>query len=178
MRKRETMTFDRPQFNAGVNVTVRYDKKWSRSGAIYINLGGGHTHGPVVPYAREVTFSTLTDLDLINQHDPDCRTVEGLFTVMKKAHAEFTKDDTVVVVSFILPHTIPQINDMVFGPDMVPYCRGQISEVIPLNDDFYEICWENSKGMDDRAVVHSANYLNDIIDGNDGWFIVKTYRHP
>lgn len=174
----KTLTFVNPTLNDGVNVAVIRRGEVVMGDKVSISLGGNYWYPLTIFHLTNVPFSSITEWQLINHHDEESRTPVGLLAKLREQYVDFSEDETVSVISFIVNKRIPVFGDMVFGPDMVPYCRGQISEVIPLNDDFYEICWETRTGMDDRAVVHSANYLNDVIGGNDGWFIVKTYRHP
>lgn len=174
-REIKLLQFSNPVFNDGINVTVRHGTKWKDEDRAYVQLGGTHRHGPVILHTRSVEFNKLTDADVMHEHDPSCRTVEGLAAELKRVYPTFVETDVVTLVVFMLRLRTPLVGDMVWLPDMVPYFAGHIEDVIPLNDDFYEIKFGHEKGREYRAVVHAANYLHDVDDENDGWFVVTTY---
>lgn len=175
MRDIKLLEFSNPVFNDGINVTVRRGTKWNGVDMAYVQLGGTHRHGPVILHTRSIEFNKLTDADVMHEHDPSCRTVAGLAVEMKRVYPEFAETDVVTLVTFMMRLQAPALGDMVWLPDMVPYFAGHIDDVIPLNDDFYEIKFSHEQRREYRAVVHAANYLHDVDGENDGWFVTKTY---
>lgn len=169
-REIKLLEFSNPVFKNGVNLTVRRGTKWHMVDMAYVQLGGEHRHGPVILTTEIKKFNELIDVELRDEHDPSCRTVEGLAVEMKRVYPEFEVTDEVTLVKFILNIQAPQLDDMVWVPDMVPFFMGCVEDVIPLNDGFYEIMFEGK-----RAIVHEANYLHDVDDENDGWLVTKTY---
>ena len=170
-RKIPLLEFSNPVFKDGINLTTRRGRKWHGVDMAYIQLGGEYRFGPAILATRVLPFNEVTDADLKNEHDPSCRTVEGLAVEMKRVYPEFDLTDEVTLVEFILHIRPPQIGDMVWIPDMVPLYAGKIQDVIPLNDDFYEIQFGEERFASLRAIVHAANYLHDVDDEEDGWFI-------
>lgn len=170
-RQIKLLEFSNPVFKDGVNLTTRRGRKWHGVDMAFIQLGGTHTFGPAILATRVLPFNEVTDADLKNEHDPSCRTVEGLAIEMKRVYPEFELTDEVTLVEFILGLRAPAVGDMVWLPDMIPLYAGKVEDVIPLNDDFYEIKFGEENSLSRRAIVHAANYLHDVDDENDGWFI-------
>lgn len=92
-----------PQFHTGRNTSVRRGSRWHGVARARIELGDGH-HSAALPLHTELRcFDTLTANDLRDEHDPACRTPEGLAVVMRRLYPGFTQDETVTLVHFHWP---------------------------------------------------------------------------
>jgi len=74
-----------------VNLTVRRGVKWAAQKGNEVEVRET-TRGKVfgtatITATRVVKFDDLTDADLHCNHDPECRTVAGLFDRMRRAYA-------------------------------------------------------------------------------------------
>jgi len=95
MRMKE-LQFNNPIFKSGENITVRRGVKWSlEDEAIILGLG----ERPIGAQVKR--FADITDYDLINEHDPDCRSKDGLLSVMEGIYDKFDTKEIVTLVSFI-----------------------------------------------------------------------------
>jgi hypothetical protein len=102
MVKLPILQFFNPVFHIGRNVTVRKGTKWANE-VMAVVLGDANT-AYVVPLVTHVQpFNLLTDKDLVDEHDPGCRTVAGLLADLQRAYPGFKATDEVTVVKFILP---------------------------------------------------------------------------
>jgi len=89
------LKFQNPTFNDGENVTIRRGDKWNNIKEALIN-------GKSVNLKTElIRFNELTDLHIKNEHDPKCRSIEGLFEVMSELYYGFNKDEYVTIIYFI-----------------------------------------------------------------------------
>lgn len=167
--------FSNPVFKNGVNLTVRRGTKWHGVDRAFIQLSDFIRHGTVALATEVKVFNELTDVDLIDEHDPSCRTVEGLAAEMKRVYPEFEVTDEVTLVKFILRMRTPVIGDNVWLPDMFPCFVGLIEDVVPLNDDFYEIKFGSEDQLSRRSIVHAVDYLYNVYSGQNGWVAIKTY---
>jgi len=91
-----------------MNVTVRNGNKWLKANVgdqLVIKKTGGEQiiyAGTVVGKAY-IPFKMIPDTWLANEHDPDCRTREGLFLHgMKPAYPNFTENNYVTVLLFTI----------------------------------------------------------------------------
>lgn len=165
------LEFSNPVFHDGVNLTVRRGRKWLGERYANVQLGGGFTTNKVRLHTKTVVFSSLVDADVLYEHDPSCRTVEGLARELKRVYPEFSETDEVTLVTFILEFTTPQIGDKVYHPDMIPFLAGNVEDVIPLNDNFYEIAYSSTYSKTMRCIVHVANFVYNLGGINEnGWF--------
>lgn len=168
----KTLEFTNPTFRDGFNVTVRRGTKWLGIRQALISLGSHYTCVSHLE-TRAVAFKELTDLDLVFEHDPECRTVAGLAKVMKEVYPEFDPEvDIVTLAVFYIGSRKPEVGDKCLGYDMTPAFMGRIKNIIELNDGFYEIEYMgvNNRTEDevwDRHIVHKSQY-NDTYDG---WFV-------
>ena len=97
-------------FHPGLNITVRRGLEWFRKGVIpgqTITLcvcPPGHDH-TVVGQAR-VAFVMAAQIEAIPEelmayeHEPSCRTKEGLLAAMSRALGEVRADEIVTVIGF------------------------------------------------------------------------------
>lgn len=100
------LKFNNPIFHNGYNITVRLGYKWYDEPSAFI----------LNPEKNKFTFVSLTaykffhfsELEnyasslLINEHDPSCRTYEGLLKCMKETYKDFHEDSPVTVIGFHL----------------------------------------------------------------------------
>lgn len=95
------LEFQNPVFNAGWNTTVRRGRKWSKEGIAKVKIGQSFAVVELRPLTYR--FNQLSDHILRHEHDPSCRTVEGLFNEMCRVYPGFQRNEEVTVVDFWLP---------------------------------------------------------------------------
>jgi len=95
------LEFQNPVFHPGWNTTVRRGSKWSKERLAGVQVGSSC----VVVELKSVQyhFHQLRDHMLRHEHDPSCRTVEGLFTEMCRIYPGFQRNEEVTLVDFWLP---------------------------------------------------------------------------
>jgi hypothetical protein len=105
-----TLYFRNPTFKIGTNVTCRRGIKWSSvTGPITVSELGTP---PLKEYliqaisTRVFRFSDLTDGDVANEHDPECRTYDGLYKEMRRVYPGFDSREIVTLVSFEIPPSL------------------------------------------------------------------------
>lgn len=173
----KTLLFSNLVFNDGFNLTVRRGRKWSLESKANIQLGKGE--GEFLPGVRIQTrvapFSSLTNNDVFQEHDPECRTISGLLAEMQRVYEGFDVNELVTLVVFYLDLSPPQVGDGVYEVDMGgPYRSTQIKEVKDLGNHLYW-CATNHP-VNDRDgrkqittfVTHAA-YRQQTPEVN-GWF--------
>ena len=98
--------FLEPVFHPGLNVTVRNGDKWMQTNigdGLLIKKTGEDTviHTADLIAKAYVPFRLIPEAWLAYEHDPACRTLEGLFEYgMKPAYPDFTEDNYVTVLLF------------------------------------------------------------------------------
>ncbi|WP_449465660.1 hypothetical protein [Stenotrophomonas humi] len=92
--------FANPQFHTGRNTSVRRGDRWHGIAQVRIEQGAGRHSAPLPLLTELRRFDTLTTADLHDEHDPACRTPEGLLTVMRQLYPEFQADEIVTLVHF------------------------------------------------------------------------------
>lgn len=102
------LDFLNPTFHYGRNVTIRRGHEWyekaqkgdevaiMRTGIDKI-LAQGKIESLICRRFRDVTIENL-----LNEHDPECRTPAGLVYAMLRAYPDFTLDDIVTVIEFVI----------------------------------------------------------------------------
>lgn len=115
----ETLKFKNPVFKAGRNVTCRRGTRWDtlpKENVYIIDTEDPITDDGETKVLHVVDIETLVlrfedlrDIDLIDEHDPACRSVDGLLDTMKKVYfernmPEFDSREIVTLVSFNLDH--------------------------------------------------------------------------
>jgi hypothetical protein len=100
----EKLLFQNPNFEPGTNVTIRRGVKWLKQDGQIVILADldGNEHGTVRISAETVIFSEISQYELDHEHDPDCRTREGLFEVMRQIYGDFGQDEIVTVITFTI----------------------------------------------------------------------------
>ncbi len=100
MRK---LKFANPLFEDGLNLTVRKgDKSHGKKGNIRLtDVKGNFKRVALISHTMFGNFSNLNDMLLEHEHDPECRTVDGLFKAMKEVYPGFKRTDDITLVFFI-----------------------------------------------------------------------------
>ncbi len=164
------LEFQNPVFHDGFNLTVRRGIKWSYEDQAIVNFGPKH-YAVVNLMTVVKRFDEINDYDLVYEHDPICRTVDGLAKVMKEVYHEFERTDMVTLAVFYLRLRPPQKGDQVFHADMSPVLMGSVTDVIQLNDGYYEITYSfdiPDGEVTHRSIVHEAEWLTNIPNGTQG----------
>lgn len=89
------LKFNNPVFEVGPNLTVRRGVRWSLEDEAMI--GGVEV---VKIKARVMRFSDIRRYDLRNEHDPKCRTYDGLLNTMYDLYDDFDEREIVTLVEF------------------------------------------------------------------------------
>ena len=102
--------FQNSVFSKGWNVSIRRGIKWDTlpkndvcivDANDSLNEDGTTKVLHVVDIQTKVLrFCDLTDNDLQQEHDPECRTVSGLLEVMKNVYSGFDERELVTLVTF------------------------------------------------------------------------------
>jgi hypothetical protein len=92
--------FSNPKFHTGRNTSVRRGDRWHGVAQARIEQGAGRHTGPLPLHTELRRFDMLTAADLRDEHDPACRTPEGLLAVMQRLYPGFQADETVTLVHF------------------------------------------------------------------------------
>jgi hypothetical protein len=107
--KEHTLEFLNPQYHFGDNVTVRKGYKWvekAHEGDVVWIVRTGETNPVAKGIIKEMnSHQTIKDChleDLWLEHDPECRTPNGLVVAMLRAYPDFTLNDPVTVIKFTI----------------------------------------------------------------------------
>ena len=102
--------FKNPVFKEGVNVSVRRGVKWDvgeKDNILIIDTndpiredGIDKVLHVVDIETKVMRFGDITDSELVNEHDPMCRMLEGLLPVMRRVYPGFEINEIVTIVSF------------------------------------------------------------------------------
>lgn len=101
------LKFNNPVFNKGESVTVRRGLKWADC----------LTQRVILEDLREVmissikivpSFDYIREIDLANEHDPKCRTKEGLFQVLQETYEGVTKEEPFTLIYFYVDEYYPK----------------------------------------------------------------------
>ena len=170
------LQFTNPVFRKGFNLTVRKGTKWHNVEECRVELGGGYTKYVNRLETHVMNFNELTDADLVYEHDPSCRTVEGLLKELKRVYPDFAENDEVTLITFYLTGRAPTIGDKIYVADMVPIDVSKIESVIDLDNSFWEITAVNPSI---RFIVHESHWdrtlgewsnANNVPPQSGGWF--------
>ena len=97
----KTIHFNNPIFHDGINCTVRHGYKWADlkiGEEILLN----EIRRAVVKKLLICRFGELKKRDLSCEHDPNCRTVDGLFNALSEIYPGFSNNSVVTVIYFKL----------------------------------------------------------------------------
>ncbi len=97
------LKFMNPVFKTGINVTVRRGTKWSGTDNEYVSIINTNQNinkkGKIL-LTKCKRFKDITEEDIENEHDPVCRTTNGLYKVMKRTYPDFGKNEIITIVKF------------------------------------------------------------------------------
>ncbi|HLC21739.1 MAG TPA: hypothetical protein VJM10_06495 [Candidatus Methylomirabilis sp.] len=106
----KTVHFISGTFHPGLNITVRRGLAWSQKGLLpgeTITLcvcPHGHDHDVVaqarVAFVMVAQVADIPDELMAYEHEPLCRTKEGLLAAMSRVLGEVRSDDIVTVIGF------------------------------------------------------------------------------
>jgi len=100
----KTLLFSNPVFHEGINVTCRNGYKWAGEMGSLVNVqdtdgttdyGMAHVLGVMTVCLNRVPESVLA-----LEHDPSCRTREGIIAEMQKVYGDGLKEDAPTTVLF------------------------------------------------------------------------------
>lgn len=92
------LEFSNPVFNDSLNLTVRRGIKWaSIDGLIWVGEKAAK-----IKNTKVFRFSDITDKDLELEHDPSCRSLDGLTIEMQRVYKDFNVNEIVTLVFFEL----------------------------------------------------------------------------
>ncbi|QDJ96540.1 hypothetical protein Xoosp13_354 [Xanthomonas phage Xoo-sp13] len=170
------LEFTNPVFNNGLNATVRRGRKWEHARHAVVKLATNHTVYTDGMVTRTIKFSELEACDVKHEHDPACRTIDGLFKVMQEVYPGFTREEDVTLIYFIITRVTPEIGQDVYVPDMYPVLVGKLTEVIELNDRFWELHYTVKTQEGDLQaqsfIVSEYEWDRSLM----GWFDTKYYE--
>ena len=98
------LLFENPVFERGTNLTVRRGVKWDV--ADHKNVQVASTKAPEETIAvvdiqtRVMSYQDLRTDDLAYEHDPECRTWDGLYKAMNEVYEDFDEMEIVTLVWF------------------------------------------------------------------------------
>jgi len=97
-----TILFRNPTFHSGINVTVRRGIKWAETHGRVVAQGTvDKIYTPLnILRTKVIRFCDITQGDMDNEHDPDCRNYHGLWAEMACAYHGFDEQEIVTVVYF------------------------------------------------------------------------------
>lgn len=93
------MKFGHPVFHQGMNVTCRMGNKWLKK------VQPGDTFDAEGKRAlchclHICRFNQIPPSMISYEHDPECRSVDGLYGVMSKLYPKFNRNSVVTLVGF------------------------------------------------------------------------------
>lgn len=100
------LKFTNHVFKPDRNTTVRRGRKWLHRSHALIDLGDENPSMLATISTNLMPFHLLTDNWLRDEHDPSCRTVDGLLEEMKRIYPGFKPYEDVTLVDFHLPEYI------------------------------------------------------------------------
>ena len=96
-----TNYFNNPVFHDGINCTVRHGYKWAnlRIGEEILLNGDKRASVKKLLICR---FNEIKEKDISCEHDPECRTIDGLLSTLSKLYSNFSNNSVVTVIYFEL----------------------------------------------------------------------------
>ncbi len=104
--KKPVLLFTTYKFRTGTNLSIRRGPQWASK----IDVGdtiwlqsreGGEQRKALVTGIKVKRFRDIREQDLALEHDPQCRTWNGLSTTMKKLFDDFDETEIVTMVYFM-----------------------------------------------------------------------------
>jgi hypothetical protein len=114
--KKRKMYFKNAVFTMGkINCTTRRGTQWNSPGAFIEIYETGSKNklydGKIVSTVKK-PFNEIIDEDIVCEHDPDCRTYDGLLNAMKIAYGDdFDENCIVTLVYFTIEDNLINDND-------------------------------------------------------------------
>lgn len=102
--KIKLLKFNNPIFNHGNNITIRNGTKWLLEPVAFIYLPKQNKYALVELRRISCKFNEIKlfkDL-LLSEHDPECRTYDGLLKCMQNTYENFTEKNDITIVRFDL----------------------------------------------------------------------------
>jgi len=103
------LQFLNPQWHYGPNITIRLGDKWhqnalARDTVVVVRTGEEDKFlaRGVIESIMYIPFLEVSLSDLLEEHDPECRTPHGLVYAMLCAYPDFKLSDMVTVIRFII----------------------------------------------------------------------------
>jgi len=93
--------FNKPVFHDGTNCTVRYGYKWADLKIGEEILLNGDRRA-IVKKLLICRFKEIKKEDILCEHDPKCRTIDGLFDVLSEIYPGFSNNSVVTIIYFEL----------------------------------------------------------------------------
>lgn len=97
------LEFDHAEFLPGRNTTVRRGRRWHGVDHARIRRADGSLSAPLRLATELKPFRSLRSQDLACEHDPSCRTPEGLLGVLQRLYPGFSPEEEVTLCHFDLP---------------------------------------------------------------------------
>lgn len=97
------LKFASPIFNDGLNLTVRRGSKWHGHQGEMVEVVGldGEVYGQTQVRSSQLRrFADILQRDLDYEHDPLCRTYQGLLDDMRIVYDGFEEDEVVTLLWF------------------------------------------------------------------------------
>lgn len=91
------LLFSNPVFHPGRNITCRRGIKWALETDAVIDGVGSVKLTP-----RVMRFADVTDSDVEFEHDPACRTADGLRRELERVYPGFRTTEIVTLVEFVV----------------------------------------------------------------------------
>jgi hypothetical protein len=94
------LEFDNPTFHAGRNTTIRRGDRWLGVPQARLRLRDGSLSAAVPLETELKKFLALSARELQFEHDPHCRTIEGLLLELQRIYPGFDPGEDVTVCTF------------------------------------------------------------------------------
>jgi len=97
----KTIHFNNPVFHDGINCTVRRGYKWANLKIGEEILLNGDRRA-IIKKLLICRFNEIEKKDILCEHDPKCRTIDGLFDVLSEIYSGFSNNSVVTIIYFKL----------------------------------------------------------------------------
>jgi hypothetical protein len=94
------LEFNTPTFPPGRNTTIRRGDRWHSVPEARLRLRDGSLSPPTPLETALKKFSALSESDIRFEHDPKCRTLEGLLHEMQRIYPGFDPEEDITVCHF------------------------------------------------------------------------------
>ena len=97
----KTIHFKTLQFHDGINCTVRLGYKWASLKIGEKLLLNGEKQA-IVKKLLVCRFNEIKERDILCEHDPKCRAIDGLFNTLSEIYPNFSNNSIVTIIYFEL----------------------------------------------------------------------------